>query len=348
MGCIASINIEFTPVDNAERVMYDEFMNMGFTPENINELYAFFVSMDQDMSQQISLKEFLNTVKIEPSPFINVVFAVMDLDGSGELNFLEFVCSLWNLLSSDVRTLGSFIYLLIPKDAANNKSNSVRIEQAKSMLKSIHSTSSAAIDGMIRDFAASMESASCSREDLELYVYEHQTIINPFVNSQLRLKERLLGHAEWTRLQVHRQRVPALRAYTYPYLLRSKVEALTLDMTNRKKMESDVSRAKLKHTAEKSGRKKSVILAFMGIDPIKNAKKAVSDKKRTPNTAGAGEGYADSSEQKFEANKASYDAAQKKNAVIYKSLNANGNAQRPKSASGKNYRGAPVSITKTN
>jgi hypothetical protein len=320
--------------------MYKEFMYLGFTHKSVSELYSFFVSMDQDMSGQISLKEFLNAVQIEPSPFINSIFGVMDLDGSGELNFMEFVCSMWNLLSCDVRTLGSFIYLLIPKDENNNKSNAVRVEQVKVMFKNIHSSGSPAVDGMIANFVESMENALCAREELELYVYEHQAIVSPFVNSQLRLKEKLLGRSEWTRLQVHRQQVPALRDYTYPYVLRSKVEALSIELTKHKKLEADVGRAKQQRASQKGGRKRSVILAFMGLDPIINAKKAVSDKKRTPRVAGVGERYSESNQSKFEGNKASYEAAQKKNANVYKSLSLNSSS--PKSNSEKTFRGAPV------
>jgi hypothetical protein len=122
------------------------------------------------------------------------------------------------------------------------------------------------------------------------------------------------------------------------------------NLDSNKRMELDLDKAKQKRAGDKGGRKRSVILAIMGLDPIENAKKAAFNKKRAPQKAGGGAGYLDSNKNKFERGKALVEAAQKVNATVYKSLNTNGNgnAQRPKSASEKKFRGAPVSVTRDN
>jgi len=103
MGCTVAVHIEFDPVDAVEDQMFKEFLRMGFEKEEIDDLYTIFIGMDADNSHQISRDEFLRGMSVEPTPFMRKVFSIMDMDDSGELNFLEFVCSVWNILCNDTR-----------------------------------------------------------------------------------------------------------------------------------------------------------------------------------------------------------------------------------------------------
>lgn len=50
--------------------------------------------------------------EVEGTPFERKIFALFDEDKSGVINFLEFVCTLWNILTLPQGDFGSVAFLL--------------------------------------------------------------------------------------------------------------------------------------------------------------------------------------------------------------------------------------------
>ena len=62
----------------------------------IRTLYNAFRSIDLDKSGDIGIQELLIYLKLDGTKFENRVFAILDDDKSGKVDFREFVFSAWN------------------------------------------------------------------------------------------------------------------------------------------------------------------------------------------------------------------------------------------------------------
>ena len=68
--------------------------------------------MDVDDSGCIELVELLVHIDLERTKFTERIFSIFDEDGSGQIDFREFVLSLWNYCTLSNATLGTYIYII--------------------------------------------------------------------------------------------------------------------------------------------------------------------------------------------------------------------------------------------
>ena len=71
------------------------FNAMQFTNAEISVFYEMFVTVDSDHSGSIEIAELLDFLQIEGSMFTERIFSAFDKDGTGKIDFFEFVVSLW-------------------------------------------------------------------------------------------------------------------------------------------------------------------------------------------------------------------------------------------------------------
>jgi Ca2+-binding EF-hand superfamily protein len=74
--------------------------------------------MDATSSGHVDLEAFYRYFKLERSAFGDRVFSVLDEDGSGTVDFREFVLAVWNMCSMDMTALLRFSFSLFDKAAA--------------------------------------------------------------------------------------------------------------------------------------------------------------------------------------------------------------------------------------
>ena len=88
----------------------DVFEMVGLADRDVARLYDEYRLIDADMSHSISLQEMLNFIGIEKTYYSKRVFSIFDNDGSGTIDFGEFVTSLWNYCTLDKNDLISFSF----------------------------------------------------------------------------------------------------------------------------------------------------------------------------------------------------------------------------------------------
>lgn len=107
-------------------------MTLGLSQRDINLLYTAFWDIDADGSGQIRPGELFNYFEVEETPFEVSIFTIFDegkawmvlgnlcirsheafiIDSSGVINFMEFVCTLWNILTIPQVECASIAYLI--------------------------------------------------------------------------------------------------------------------------------------------------------------------------------------------------------------------------------------------
>ena len=85
----------------------EQFTAMQLTKREIRTLWKVFVRVDVDGSGSIGLAELLAHIDLDRTRFTERIFSIFDEDGSGEIDFREFVLSLWNYCTLTKATLGT-------------------------------------------------------------------------------------------------------------------------------------------------------------------------------------------------------------------------------------------------
>jgi hypothetical protein len=86
---------------------YDlRFAGLSLTKSEINRIYEVFRAIDLDGSGTIKLMELFVRIRVEPTPFSVRAFQLVDKDGSGHLDFSEFVKAVWNFCTLTGHSFG--------------------------------------------------------------------------------------------------------------------------------------------------------------------------------------------------------------------------------------------------
>lgn len=88
----------------------DVFEMVGLADRDVARLYDEYRLIDTDTSHSINLQEMLNFIGIEKTYYSKRVFSIFDSDGSGAIDFGEFVTSMWNYCTLDKNDLISFSF----------------------------------------------------------------------------------------------------------------------------------------------------------------------------------------------------------------------------------------------
>jgi serine/threonine-protein phosphatase 2B regulatory subunit len=110
----------------------EQFEALKLNASDIGKLFNIFRRVDVDNSGTIELVELLVHIDVERTKFSERIFSIFDEDASGEIDFREFVLSLWNYCSLSNATLDIFAFDLYDRDSSGQLSG-------------------AEVDGMLRD-----------------------------------------------------------------------------------------------------------------------------------------------------------------------------------------------------
>lgn len=76
--------------------------------------------IDNDNSGEIEMAELLAFLDLEKTRFTKRIFSIFDEDGSGLIDFREFVMSLWNYCTLTKASLTMFAFDLYDKDQSGS------------------------------------------------------------------------------------------------------------------------------------------------------------------------------------------------------------------------------------
>lgn len=96
------------------------FDALCFKELDIGRLHKQFRLIDNDHSNNIELAELLAHLDLERTRFTKRIFSIFDEDNSGEIDFREFVLSLWNYCTLSRASLVMFAFDLYDKDASGS------------------------------------------------------------------------------------------------------------------------------------------------------------------------------------------------------------------------------------
>jgi Ca2+-binding EF-hand superfamily protein len=85
------------------------------TTEDLFKLYTAYATLDTDKSGTLDVTEFLRAIDYDSTPFSRRVFSMFDGDGSGVVDYFEYVVSVWNYCTLSKYSLGKTKSTLFPR-----------------------------------------------------------------------------------------------------------------------------------------------------------------------------------------------------------------------------------------
>ena len=101
--------------------------------KEIAKLYSVFNKHDDDKSGTIEAKEFYNIIKEPQTLFGDAIFSIIDLDGSGTLDFGEFVEAVGTFCMFGKMEILKFCFFIFDKD----KSGSIEEDEMTSLIETL-------------------------------------------------------------------------------------------------------------------------------------------------------------------------------------------------------------------
>lgn len=92
------------------------FRALGLDEKVVNDFWKIFYKMNKTHDGEVSIIEFLNFFNLDRTTYAAKAFGYCDTVGGGEMDFLEFIVSVWNLCTLNPATLTNFTFDLYDLD----------------------------------------------------------------------------------------------------------------------------------------------------------------------------------------------------------------------------------------
>lgn len=170
----------------------------------IRKFYTIFCKIDNDKSGAVSIGEFMAHFDVHPTDFGTRVFSVMDVDLSGQLDFIEFIGSVMNYCSYDSRQLLKYAFDLFDGD----DSGILDMGEVNKLVEYVYGDR---MDSKVRTIVSGLDKnkdGTISFKEFVTYNKNFPIMLFPAFRMQEQIRGRVLGHSFWEhRLESQKGRV---------------------------------------------------------------------------------------------------------------------------------------------
>mmetsp|Transcript_1888 Transcript_1888/g.3003 ORF Transcript_1888/g.3003 Transcript_1888/m.3003 type:complete len:405 (+) Transcript_1888:72-1286(+) len=199
--CAVSPRVFDPHIEGRDDIALDTLHSLHLKDSDIRKLYTAFREVDLDSSGAVSQDEFFAVFRIEDSEINRRIFRLCDMDKRGRLNFCEFACSIWNLLSLESESLPQLAFYLFDDDG----SGTLEYAEIRHMIETIHNKSyekNNAVRKLVEDLRKMGKKINVMQ--FMDWARKNPAICAPLIALQYRLRCELFGLSFWERLQCDR------------------------------------------------------------------------------------------------------------------------------------------------
>lgn len=246
---------------------------LGFKFDSGFDVFSAFIDIDEDNSGEIAVEEFHKWLGFPATKFSERVFGILDIDGSGQLDFKEFMIGVWNwnTYSAELVTKLAFNTLDV------EQTGSISIAEADALLRMVYGSKKA--DPILLKQIDIDGDGDVSMAELQETVQADNSILAPAFQLQRLLRQRILGVRYWEQEMLRR------KAYFSGYDSGNTTswEAIRkiLEIKHRERVEEELRKQRLKDMEAEARRQEEVQkeLKFNEEMAARKAKRA-DEKKR--------------------------------------------------------------------
>lgn len=173
-----------------------QFDVLLMTEKEISRIHKIYAKVDTDKSGQISTLELFMALDVERNKFTERVFSIFDEDGSGQVDFREFVIALWNYCTLGRSTLVAFAFDLYDKDS----SGEIDLHEVVQMLKDVYGKNyekNVQARNVYEEIEKLDLNGDINTDSFREFARTHPALLFPAFQIQEYLQRRVLGIEFW-------------------------------------------------------------------------------------------------------------------------------------------------------
>lgn len=176
------------------------FRALGLDYQIVKRFWKVFCKANSSRDGQICLLEFLTFFNLERTSYVEKTFAYFDTTGGGEIDFLEFVVSSWNVCSLDPHTLTRFTFDMYDVDSDGLLS----CPEIETMVKELYGQfgMQSSLGSECRDALMHLaeENGAITLDLFATFSLNHSMLLFPIYQIQRKLQSKVLGLRFWKSL----------------------------------------------------------------------------------------------------------------------------------------------------
>uniref|UniRef100_A0A7S1UAP5 EF-hand domain-containing protein n=1 Tax=Phaeomonas parva TaxID=124430 RepID=A0A7S1UAP5_9STRA len=207
------------------------FEALHLDEHDVAKLFAVFTSIDTTGTSELTLNEFLKFANLPlENSFVERVFAIMDDDENGTIDFREFVVSVWNYCSLSQASLSMFAFDLYDRDG----SGEIDTCEVEEMLQDIygaewkaHQPARRVMNSVERLRLEEGEEEVCiTPATFSSFTKHHTELLRPAFRMQRILQEKICGVDFWKKCSSERQEIGNGKYITVNHILQAQKKAM--------------------------------------------------------------------------------------------------------------------------
>lgn len=177
------------------------FRALGLDYITIKKFWLVFCRANKSRDGQICMDEFLEYFRLERTGYVEKAFRYFDTTGGGEIDFLEFVVSVWNVCSLNPQTLTNFTFDMYDVDSDGLLS----CPEVEAMVEELFGqdgaqTNSLGLECMEDLMKLAEENGAITLDLFTVFTVRHSVLLFPIYQIQRQFQKKVLGLLFWRHL----------------------------------------------------------------------------------------------------------------------------------------------------
>lgn len=181
------------------------FSALGWQRETIEKFWVVFCRINTSLSGEISIMEFLNYFNLDRTLYIEKCFAYFDTTGGDDIDFLEFMVSVWNICTLKIDTLTNFSFDLYDLDS-DGELSFPEIERMVQELYGKDGTLTSQGKECLKDVTlfAEERGGTLNLTAFTVYTMNHSMLLFPVFQIQRIIQAKVMGVRYWQEIDRRR------------------------------------------------------------------------------------------------------------------------------------------------
>ena len=194
------------PTSNIDQSYYKALKILNFKDSIIKKVWKIFnqiidnTSQNDDHNPTISFIAFTEYFNLDYShPFVIRCFTCFDVNGGGDIDFLEFMLSVWNICRIQSDTLIKFTFNIYDTNSDGKLSNLEMKDMIREFYGSVGSNPLAESCLQTLMETSEYQGGVIDVVDFKEYAINHQMLLFPVFQLQHKIQSRIMGIKYWER-----------------------------------------------------------------------------------------------------------------------------------------------------
>lgn len=227
-------------IPGQDETAVEVFKKIGLSEADLDLFFTIFWDIDSNSSGSIRPVELFSYFNVDLGSFESSIFAIFDEERKGLLNFMEYVCALWNLLTLADADLGVLGYLM------KDPTGVLRIKppQVREIMETIHKKKVEASPALVALYSNLKHEypGEISIQDFCKWCRDNPSVLTPVVILQIKLRKLVIGEKFWLRQMEARRDHKEMGKHDFVRKLANQIKAKN-DAFKAKKAHEEVKQA---------------------------------------------------------------------------------------------------------